>query len=219
MATYTPVTASEIAADPTLGDWRVLVHALHADFVAPGFAAGAALVQAIAGAADAADHHPDVDLRYPGRVHVALTTHAIADLSDADVALARTISSLAAEAGATPEPTVVQTVEIAIDTMDAERIRPFWKAMLGYRERNDELIDPRGTGPTMWFQQMDEPRTDRDRLHLDVIVPHDEADARVAAALAAGGRLVSDAFARSWWILADADGNEACVCTWEDRGR
>lgn len=97
---------------------------------------------------------------------------------------------------------MVQTVEIAIDTMDAERIRPFWKAMLGYRERNDELIDPRGTGPTMRFQQMDEPRTDRDRLHLDVIVPHDEADARVAAALAAGGRLVSDAFARSWWILA-----------------
>lgn len=219
MATYAPVTASEIAADETLGDWRVLVYGLHADFVAPGFTAGAALVQAIADAADAADHHPDVDLRYPGRVHVALTTHAIGGLSDADVRLARTISTLAADAGATPEPSMVQTVEIAIDTMDAERIRPFWKAMLGYRERNGELVDPRGTGPTMWFQQMDEPRTERDRLHLDVIVPHDQADDRVQAALAAGGRLVSDAFARSWWILADADGNEACVCTWQNRGR
>ena len=219
MASYTPVTPAEIAADETLADWRVLVRALHADFVAPGFSAGAALVQAVAEAADAAGHHPDLDLRYPGRVHVALTTHAIDDLSDADVTLARTISALAAAAGATPEPTAVQTVEIGIDTMDADRIRPFWTALLGYRERNGELVDPRGTGPTMWFQQMDEPRTDRDRLHLDVIVPHDEADARVQAALAAGGRLVSDAFARAWWIVADADGNEACVCTWEDRAR
>lgn len=219
MATYEPVTASEIAADPTLGDWRVLVYALHADFVAPGFAAGAALVQAIAEAADAADHHPDVDLRYPGRVHVALTTHAIGNLSDADVALARTISGLAADAGATPEPSTVQVLEIAIDTMDADRIRPFWKAMLGYRERNGELVDPRGTGPTMWFQQMDEHRPERDRMHLDVVVPHDEAEARRDAVLAAGGRLASDAFAPSWWIMADADGNEACVCTWQDRGR
>lgn len=219
MATYAPVTASEIAADPTLGDWRVLVQALHADFVAAGFSAGAGLVQAIAEAADAADHHPDVDLRYPGRVHVALTTHAIGGLSDADVTLARAISALAADAGATAEPTVVQVAEIAIDTMDAERIRPFWKAVLGYRERDSELVDPRGTGPTVWFQSMDEPRTDRDRWHLDVIVPHDAADDRVQAALAAGGRLVSDAFARAWWILADADGNEACVCTWEDRNR
>ena len=217
MASYTSVTPAEIAGDPTLAEWRVLVYALHGDFVAPGFSAGAALVQAIAEAADAADHHPDVDLCYPGRVHVALTTHAVGGLSDADVALARTISALAAEAGATPEPHAVQVLEIAIDTMDAERIRPFWEAILGYRRRKDELVDPRGTGPTMWFQQMDEPRTDRDRLHLDVIVPHDEADARVEAALAAGGRLVSEAFARSWWILADADGNEACVCTWQDR--
>jgi len=217
MPSYTPVTPADIAADETLADWRVIVRALHADFVAPGFSAGAALVAEIAAAADAADHHPDVDLRWPGRVHVALTTHDTGGLSDADVALARTISRLAGEAGATPEPGAVQTVEIAIDTLDAERIRPFWKAVLGYRERDDELVDPRGTGPTMWFQQMDEPRTDRDRQHLDVIVPHDEADARVEAALAAGGRLVSAAFARAWWILADADGNEACVCTWEDR--
>jgi 4a-hydroxytetrahydrobiopterin dehydratase len=43
------------------------------------------------------------------------------------------------------------------------------------------------------------------------------ADERVAAALAAGGTLVEDRFARSWWVLADADGNEACVCTWQDR--
>jgi len=64
---------------------------------------------------------------------------------------------------------------------------------------------------------MDEPRTRRNRIHLDLTVPHDDAVARVEAALAAGGRLVSDDHARAFWILADFEGNEVCVCTWQDR--
>ena len=67
------------------------------------------------------------------------------------------------------------------------------------------------------FQQMDEPRTDRNRFHLDISVPHDVAERRVAAAIAAGGTLVSDRRAKAFWVLADADGNEACICTWQDR--
>ena len=214
---YTPVTPHEIADDETLGDWRVLVRTLQAEFVAGSFSAGAALLAAIAAASDVADHHPDLGLRYPGRVRVVLTTHAVNALSDADVALARTISALAAEHGATAEPTTPERLEICIDTMDADRIRPFWAAVLGYQDHDGELLDPTGVGPALWFQQMDEPRTDRDRYHLDIIVAHDKADARVAAALAAGGRLVSEEFARAWRVLADADGNEVCVCTWQDR--
>lgn len=214
---YTPVSPRQIADDETLADWRVLVRTLQAEFAAGSFAAGAALVAAIAEAADAADHHPDVHLRYPGRVRVTLTTHAVNALSDADVALARAISALAVDHGARAEPLAPERLEICIDTMDADRIRPFWSAVLGYRDLDGELLDPAGIGPTLWFQKMDEPRTDRDRFHLDIVVPHDEADARLEAALDAGGRLVSDAFARSWWILADADGNEACICTWQDR--
>ena len=79
------------------------------------------------------------------------------------------------------------------------------------------MVDPSRIGPTIWFQQMDEPRTERNRFHLDVVVPHDQADQRVAEAIAAGGRLVTDEYARSFWVLADADGNEACICTWQDR--
>jgi 4a-hydroxytetrahydrobiopterin dehydratase len=86
-----------------------------------------------------------------------------------------------------------------------------------YRERDGNLVDPLGHGPAIWFQEMTEPRPQRNRIHFDISVPHDEADARVAAALAAGGTLVSAESARSWWILADADGNEICVCTWQDR--
>jgi 4a-hydroxytetrahydrobiopterin dehydratase len=93
--------------------------------------------------------------------------------------------------------------------------------VLGYEYRLDspeeDLVDQRGRGPSLWFQQMDAPRPQRNRIHLDVWVPHDQAEARVAAALAAGGRLVTDQHAPSWWVLADAEGNEACVATWQSR--
>jgi 4a-hydroxytetrahydrobiopterin dehydratase len=103
--------------------------------------------------------------------------------------------------------------------MDEAVIRPFWAAVLDYSvvEADGSLVDPRGQGWPIWFQQMDEPRTDRNRFHLDVSVPHDLAEQRIAAALAAGGRMVSDARAKAFWILADAEGNEACICTWQDR--
>ena len=61
------------------------------------------------------------------------------------------------------------------------------------------------------------PRRQRNRVHFDITVAHDEAEARVRAALAAGGTLVNDSFARTFWVLADAEGNEVCVCTWTDR--
>ena len=56
-----------------------------------------------------------------------------------------------------------------------------------------------------------------DRVHFDVVVPHDVAEQRMQAALDAGGVLGSDARARAYWVLADSEGNEACICTWQDR--
>jgi 4a-hydroxytetrahydrobiopterin dehydratase len=118
----------------------------------------------------------------------------------------------------------VQAIEIAIDATDIPAIRPFWRAALAYVDEGDggeadgALIDPVRQGPSIWFQQMVEPRVQRNRIHLDVTVSHDEAEARVAAAIEAGGRLVSDAHARSFWVLADVEGNEICVCAWQDRG-
>jgi 4a-hydroxytetrahydrobiopterin dehydratase len=211
------ITDDEFALLEGLDDWRVLLGAIRACFRAGSFAAAATLVVDIARAADAADHHPDVEIRYPDRVLVGLTTHELSGLSTADPELARTISRIAADAGATAEPTSSNVIEFAIDTDDADRIRPFWQAVLGYRNVNGVLVDPVRSGPSMWFQHTDEPRSGRGRFHIDVTVPNDVAEQRVAAAVAAGGRLVTDRFARSWWVLADADGNEACVCTWQDR--
>src|SRR5438874_2509447 len=84
-------------------------------------------------------------------------------------------------------------------------------ARLGYADRADspeDLVDPHRRGPSLWFQRMDAPRPQRNRIHIDVWVPHDRAEARIAAALAAGGRMVNDGGAPSGWVLADAEGNE-----------
>jgi 4a-hydroxytetrahydrobiopterin dehydratase len=218
MGDMTPLRPDEIADLADLDDWRFVLGAIHAELHFDSFGAAAEFIAAVGAAADAAVHHPDLTLRYPGKVRVVLRTHEVDAVTDLDVDLARTISQLAAERGATSAPSAAHAVEIAIDTMDPDRIRPFWAAVLGYREVGPvNLVDPDRLGPPVWFQQMDEPRTERQRFHVDVSVPHDVAEARVAAALAAGGRLVTDEYARSWWVLADADGNEACVCTWQDR--
>jgi len=214
---YIAVTAEEFAAIDGLTDWRFVLGAIRADFRAGSFPAAADLVTAITAAAELAVHHPDFDSRYPDRVRVLLTTHAAEGLTTHDVDLAREISTMAAGSGAVAEPTEPQAIEFAIDSMDADRIRPFWAAVLGYVDKDGSLVDPLRSGPPLWFQQMKEPRPERGRFHVDISVPHDVAEQRLAAGLAAGGTLVTDRFARSWWVLSDADGNEACICTWHDR--
>ncbi|MEZ5377311.1 MAG: VOC family protein [Acidimicrobiales bacterium] len=218
----TPV-AAQAMSEAGLVDWRYLLGGIEASFEADAsgdtgaFTEAASFAAAVAKAADDADHHPDIDLRYPGVVHVTLTTHSIDGLSDLDLDLASTISSLAAAMGMRSLPATTERLEIAIDALDIDAIRPFWMAVLGYRRAGNALVDPQRRGPAVWFQQMDSPRQQRNRIHIDVSVAHDEAEARVAAALAAGGVMVSDARARAFWVLADAEGNEVCVCTWQDR--
>jgi len=199
-------------------DWRVVRDDACAYFRTGSFAAGVALVDAIGRLPESANRHPDVDLRSDG-VTVRLRTQNIGVLSEREVALARQISEVAGELGAPSDPTGLQIVQVAIDALVIPDVLPFWRAVLGYREVGDEdLIDPRFQGPPLWFQQMDAPRPQRNRIHIDVYVPHDQAEARVAAALAAGGHVVYDASAPEWWTLADAEGNEVDVAPWPDQG-
>jgi 4a-hydroxytetrahydrobiopterin dehydratase len=201
-----------------VGDWRVVFEGACAHFRTKDFAAGVALVDAIGRLADAADHHPDVDLRY-GSVTVRLITHSVSGLSELDILLAQQISAVARELGAVAEPSAVQTVQVTIDARAGSEVIAFWQALLGYQKKGlEDLIDSHGRGPSFWFQEMTEPRTARNRLHVDVSLPHDQAEARIAAAVAAGGRVVSDENAPAWWVLADPEGNEACVATWQGRG-
>lgn len=210
------ITPGQFHAADGVEDWRVLLDSACARFATGSFVAGAELVDAITELAEAANHHPDIDLRYR-HVTVWLTTHDVGGLSQRDIDLARQISAVARELDVPADPHAVQSVEIAIDALDRPAVRPFWQAVLGYAEGQADLRDPGGRMPAFWFQQMDEPRPQRNRIHVDVTVPHDVAEERVAAALAAGGHLVTDAYAPSWWVLADTEGNEACVCTWLGR--
>ncbi|HTE71417.1 MAG TPA: VOC family protein [Actinomycetes bacterium] len=203
-------------------DWRVLGEGACAYFRTGSFAASAQLVHAISQLAGLQDHHPDVDLRHEGvTVRLITITHDYYGLSERDVELARQISAAARELDMPADPTAVQTVQVTIDALVPPEVLPFWRAVLGYQNRSDspdeDLIDSNGRGPSFWFQQMDAPRPQRNRIHLDVWVPHDQAEARVAAAIAAGGHLVTDQHAPEWWVLADAEGNEADVCTWMGR--
>jgi 4a-hydroxytetrahydrobiopterin dehydratase len=198
-------------------DWRVVRNDACTHVRTGSFAAGLALVDAIGRLPDAANHHPDVDLRTDG-VTVRLRSGRDGRLSERDVALARQISAVASELDLPIDLDGVQSIQVAIDALVIPDVLPFWRAVLGYQEVDDEdLIDPRFQGPPFWFQQMDAPRPQRNRIHIDVYVPHDQAEARVAAALAAGGHLVSDENAPEWWTLADAEGNEADVAPWPDR--
>ncbi len=175
---------------------------------------GVALVQAIGELAAVANHHPDVDLR-PEGVTVRLFTHDVG-LSNRDVELARQISAAAPDLDASADPAAVQHVQVAIDALVTAEVLPFWRAVLGYQQASDEdLLDPHRRGPSFWFQQMDAPRPHRNRIHIDIYVPHDQVEARIEAALAAGGHLVSDANAPEWWTLADAEGNEADLAIWD----
>ncbi|MGK5554628.1 4a-hydroxytetrahydrobiopterin dehydratase [Actinomadura kijaniata] len=68
-------------------------------FGAPSFMAGIDLVNAVARAAEDADHHPDIDIRWT-TVTFALSTHSAGGLTGKDFDLAATIDRLAAEHGA-----------------------------------------------------------------------------------------------------------------------
>lgn len=214
------LTNSEILA-AGLDDWRKLAQALHARYEIPDFPAGAAFVAAVAAAAEEADHHPDLTLTY-GHVAVALSTHDEGSwVTERDVDLARTITRLAAEHGLAADPGSVLQVELGLDAASRERIGPFWSAVLtGSADHliEDTVLDPTGQAPSVWFQTTDEHAEPRQRWHLDVWVAPETAQSRIDAALAAGGVLVDDRAAPSFVVLADPDGNKACICTALDRG-
>jgi len=211
------ITARQFHEADGIEDWRVLANGVAAYFSTGSFATGVKFVAAIGALAVAADHEPDVDLRSSG-LTVRLVGDEVNGLRESDIALARQVSAAARTLGLPADPTAVQDVQVTIDALVGPAVRAFWRAALGYREAGDEdLLDPHSRGPSFWFQQMDAPRLQRNRIHVDIFVPHDQADARIAAAIAAGGHLVTDRYAPAWWVLADAEGNEACVATWMGR--
>ncbi|WP_412540106.1 VOC family protein [Longispora sp. K20-0274] len=215
------------ASDAVTGlGWRFVLGELRTYVPVASFAEGATVAARVAAACGvAADDSLRVDLRADRAI---LTLHAPDGrrVGTREVELAGLVSrALGADgwttdAGAGAGTRAVQSLEIAIDVLDMAAVLPFWRAVLGYADDpagGGAVADPFREGPAFWFQQMTEPRPQRNRIHVDISVPHDEAARRIRAALAAGGTVVSDAAAPAFWVLADVEGNEACVTTWQGR--
>jgi 4a-hydroxytetrahydrobiopterin dehydratase len=213
----TKLTGPQIAAEGLTG-WVLLIKGLQTRLRSGDFATGLTLINAIGAAAEQMNHHPDLDLRY-GYVDVRLTSHDAGGVTDRDVRLARAITEIASDAGVPLETRGVTRLELALDTPAVKEVLPFWGAVWGAEHAKgpdfgDELRDAAGILPEIWFQESgsEEPRQ---RWHPDVWLDPADVQSRIDAALAAGGTLVSDEEAPSFWVLADPEGNRVCLCTWQ----
>jgi 4a-hydroxytetrahydrobiopterin dehydratase len=213
--------------DAHLTDWRKLAQGLHARYVVGDFGSGARLLASVADAVDGLGDHLRATVG-DGFLDLKLISldavyrdgdgneHVVEWVTEQDVDLARRISVVAAEQGARPDPAGITNVELALDTAHEERLAAFWSALLtgGQEARGrgtigNDVRDADGRVPYLWFQETEEHETPRQRFHLDVFVPHEHAQQRIAAALDAGGVVVSEE--DGFTILADPDGNKACV--------
>ncbi len=217
------ISPDDFHAADGVSDWRVLAEGAQAFYPTSSFADSAGFVAALAGVAGVEDHQPDVDIRRGG-VTVRLITKAEDwyGPTQRDLALARRISAAAAVHGLTAEPSGMHGLLLVVGAPKGSEVLPFWRAALGYERRADspqeDIVDPNERDTSIWFEEMDEPRGDGGgAIHIATWVPPEEAEGRVAAALAAGGRLVRDR-APMWWTLADAAGNEVDISTTQGRG-
>ena len=214
---------SQFEAQEGVDDWRLTSEGVTAVYRTGSFADGARFVERIAEIPGIEPWIPDVEVR-----HDAVTVRLCHIGPDwfgptaKTVEIARAVSTVARDLNLPPDPGAVQGFLLIIEVLDIPRAMPFWQAVLGYVRRPDspdeDLMDPRGHGPYVWFEQLDAPRDERNTMHVACWIPYEEAQARVDAALAAGGRVVRDQFAPAWWTLADPEGNEVDVATTRQRG-
>ncbi len=214
MSSDDELTAKQFQVADGAEDWRALARGASAWFSAPSHTSGAALVSRVADLADRSDRLPDIDVR-AGGVHVRVGTSGSRGFTSDDLEMARAISAAARDLGLAGDPSAVQTVQLAIDSVDKRSVMSFWRTVLGYEQVDeDNLVDPMRRDPAIWFQSQDQPRPLRNRIHVDVSRPHstlDEATSRVGTA---GGHPMYEG--EYYATFADADGNEVDLVP-EDR--
>jgi 4a-hydroxytetrahydrobiopterin dehydratase len=220
----------EQIAEANLTDWRKLAQGLHGRYLVDDFGTGARFVAAVGEAGDELGHHPRVSIG-PGYVDLKLISddaiyrddegaeHVIEWVTQQDIDLARRITEIAANHNVAADPAAVSVIELGLDTTHSATIAPVWAALLtgnakaqGHGSPSDEIRDPTGRVPNLWFGDADEHETPRQRFHIEVYVPPEVADQRIAAALATGGTVVDDSDAPSLTVIADQDGNKGIVC-------
>jgi 4a-hydroxytetrahydrobiopterin dehydratase len=154
-----------------------------------------------------------------GQVTVRLT-RGVFRVEQAHVELARAVSQVARAEGASADRGRAQEVGLAVAARPDEVDVGFWRAVLGYSAlADDNGVDPLGHGSTFWMQELDADRPLRHAMHVDVSVAREHAEERLAAALAAGGRIVFEFDDPPAWVLADRAGNRVCITAWPDGAR
>jgi 4a-hydroxytetrahydrobiopterin dehydratase len=203
-----------LAAD-RVDDWVVLHGGATAAFRAGSMASAATLAAAIAAVPGVEDAGAIVTLTGP-RLTVRLTRD-LWQLEAGHVDLARAVSAVAHSHGAASEPASIQEVQVAVSAKPDEIDLGFWRAVLGYAPMADDNgVDPLGHGSTVWMQELDAAKPLRHAMHVDVSVSREQGPRRLAAALAAGGRVVAQD--EQAWILSDRAGNRVCIAVWPDGG-
>lgn len=209
------MSAAEFHRLHGVGDWRVTGSGPQAVFRASSLADAARLIPAIVEASQRSGLVPDVDVR--GESVVVRISFAGDGIPSAAGEVAATISQAAADLGLPADPSLAQSVGIYVAQHSQVDTRPFFLAALGYEALGEtDAIDPLRTGPQLAFNPITGDAPARGRTHFDVFVPADRAQARVDAALAAGGRLVDDSHAPAWWSLASPDNHGVDIASWTD---
>jgi 4a-hydroxytetrahydrobiopterin dehydratase len=218
------MTPSEFATAEGVEDWRILGDGATVFYATSSLAESARLVDAIAKVPAVDDHPPAIDVR-PGGVTIRLVTfvEGHGGMTERDLEIARHVTQLAHDLGLTADPSAVQSLLVVPGARDIGAVTPFWRAVLGYQPRADspeeDLVDPQDRTVPIWFETMEELRPGNlGAIHVAVWVPVEQAEARIAAALEAGGHVVRDTYKPAWVTLADAAGNEVDVATISGRG-
>ncbi|HEX6682702.1 MAG TPA: VOC family protein [Candidatus Limnocylindrales bacterium] len=216
------VPGGTLPEGPETADWQTLFGAMAYYPVDSPLRAGA-LVSAVAGLADDAGLPLMVDVR-PDGVTIDSGKDQWEDeegsATSRFVDLAGRVQTAARDLGLSADLTRPRFVQLGIDAVDVPAVRAFWASVLGYeydpRTFLTDIYDPRRLNPVLFFQQMDasdaERRQHRNRIHFELFVPHDHAQARIDAAVAAGGRIVAE-IAPNRRTLVDPDGNELDIVT------
>ena len=218
----------ETIARADLTEWRKLAQGLHARYLAD-FCAAARFVTAVGEAGDEIGHHPKVSIG-TGYVDLKLssddaiyreddgTEHVVEWVTQQDVDLARRVTQIAADHGLPADPASVSVVELGLDTSDSAVIAPVWAALMtgdadarGRGTPSDEIRDAGGRVPNLWFGDGQNDITAQ-RFHLEVYVPLEVREQRIAAAIAAGGTVVDESESPGLTVIADQDGNRGVLC-------
>ena len=137
-------------------------------------------------------------------------------------------------------------LQVSFDASDPARLGAFWAELLGYVEQPPPegfgivaggvdglggargrahsayaIVDPAGAGPRLFFQRVPEPKTAKNRVHLDVNVGAGRPSRRTQGARPRRGRArgqlgatqvrVAEQRGEYWVVLQDPDGNEFCL--------